>query len=55
MNELSKIGKFGGGTEAKGYTAISQMTGTLNIHNGVAQTNDLKAALDVGTSRLLER
>ena len=24
------------------------MTGTLNIHNGVAQTNDLKAALDVG-------
>ena len=51
VNELSKIGKFTGaaGTGAKGYTAISQMTGTLNIHNGVAQTNDLKAALDVGT------
>jgi uncharacterized protein involved in outer membrane biogenesis len=49
VNELSKIGKFGGGgTGAKGYTAISQMTGTFNIHNGVAQTNDLKAALDVG-------
>ena len=47
VNELSKIGKFGG-VAAKGYTAISQMTGTLNIHNGVAQTNDLKAALDVG-------
>ena len=47
VNELSKIGKFGGGG-AKGYTAISQMTGTLNIHNGVAQTNDLKAVLDVG-------
>ena len=25
------------------------MTGTFNLHNGVAQTNDLKAALDVGT------
>jgi AsmA protein len=49
VNELSKIGKFSGGaTEAKGYTAISQMTGTFNVHNGVAQTNDLKAALDVG-------
>src|SRR5271166_6306972 len=48
LNELSKIGKFGGGG-AKGYTAISQMTGTFNVHNGVAQTSDLKAALDVGT------
>jgi uncharacterized protein involved in outer membrane biogenesis len=47
VNELSKIGKFGAGG-AKGYTAISQMTGTLNLHNGIAQTNDLKAALDVG-------
>ncbi len=47
VNELSRIGKFGGGG-AKGYTAISQMTGTLNIHSGIAQTNDLKAALDVG-------
>ena len=48
LNELSKIGKFSGGG-AKGYTAISQMTGTFNLHNGVAQTSDLKAALDVGT------
>src|SRR5271166_3856707 len=48
LNELSKIGKFGGGG-AKGYTAISQMTGTFNVRNGVAQTSDLKAALDVGT------
>ncbi len=47
VSELSKIGKFGGGG-AKGYTAISQMSGTFNLHNGVAQTNDLKAALDVG-------
>jgi hypothetical protein len=48
VNELSKIGKFGGGA-AKGYTAVSQMSGTFNVHSGVAQTNDLKAALDVGT------
>ena len=46
--ELSKIGKFGGVTP-KGYTAISQMSGTYNIHSGVAQTNDTKAALDIGT------
>jgi hypothetical protein len=25
------------------------MSGTFNVHSGVAQTNDLKAALDVGT------
>ncbi|MGC2111783.1 MAG: AsmA-like C-terminal region-containing protein, partial [Candidatus Korobacteraceae bacterium] len=45
--ELSKVGKFGG-VSPKGYTAISQMSSTFNIHNGVAQTNDMKAALDVG-------
>ena len=48
VHELSKIGKFGGGG-AKGYTEISQMSGTFQVQNGVAQTNDLKAALDVGT------
>ena len=47
MNELGKIGKFSGGS--KGYTAISSMSGTFDLHNGVANTNDLKAALDVGT------
>ena len=47
-SELAKIGKFGG-TASKGYTAVSQMTGTFNVHQGVAQTNDLKAALDIGT------
>jgi len=47
-SELAKIGKFGGGG-SKGYTAISQMTGTFNVSNGVAQTNDLKGALDIGT------
>jgi AsmA protein len=39
VSELAKIGKFSGGSAAgKGYTSIS----------GVANTNDLKAALDVG-------
>jgi uncharacterized protein involved in outer membrane biogenesis len=45
--ELSKIGKFGG-VAPKGYTAISQMSGTFNIHSGVADTNDMKAVLDIG-------
>ncbi len=43
LNELSKIGKFGGAQPAKGYTSISQMSGTFNLHNGVAQTNDLES------------
>ena len=47
LNELGKIGKFGGGS--KGYTSISSMSGTFDVHSGVANTNDLKAALDVGT------
>jgi len=47
LNELSKIGKFG--AASKGYTAISRLTGTLDIRNGVAQTNDVKAAMDGGT------
>jgi len=46
--ELSKIGKFGA-AGAKGYTAIPQMSGTFQVQNGVAQTNDLKATLDVGS------
>jgi adhesin HecA-like repeat protein len=47
LNELGKIGKFGGGS--KGYTSISRMSGTFDVRNGVANTNDLKAAFDVGT------
>jgi uncharacterized protein involved in outer membrane biogenesis len=47
VNELGKIAKFGGGS--KGYTAISSMSGTFDVHSGVANTNDLKAALDVGS------
>ena len=47
VNELGKIAKFG--AASKGYTSISSMSGTFDVRNGVANTNDLKAALDVGT------
>jgi len=51
VSEVSKIGKFGGPAAGagKGYTAISSMSGTFDVHNGLANTNDLKAALDVGS------
>jgi len=51
VSEVSKIGKFGGSAAGagKGYTAISSMSGTFDVHNGLANTNDLKAALDVGS------
>jgi AsmA protein len=47
LNELGRIAKFGG--SAKGYTSFSSMSGTFDIRNGVANTNDLKGALDVGS------
>jgi uncharacterized protein involved in outer membrane biogenesis len=47
VSELGKIGKFG--TTGKGYTTVSSMSGTFDVHSGVANTDDLKAALDVGT------
>ncbi len=47
VNELGKIAKFG--AASKGYTSISSMSGNFDVRNGVANTNDLKAALDVGT------
>jgi uncharacterized protein involved in outer membrane biogenesis len=51
VRELGKIGKFTGGNVSggTGYTSISSMSGTFDVRNGVAGTNDLKAALDVGT------
>lgn len=47
VNELGKIAKFG--APSKGYTAVSSMSGTFDVRSGVANTNDLKAALDVGS------
>lgn len=47
LNELGKIAKFGGSSQ--GYTAFSNLSGTFDIRNGVANTNDLKGALDIGS------
>ncbi|RPJ61149.1 MAG: AsmA family protein [Acidobacteria bacterium] len=49
--EISKIAGFSkpvGGAD-RDFTEISTMTGRLTINNGVMQTEDLKAALDLGT------
>ena len=51
VSELGKIAKFtgGGAGASKGYTSISSMGGTFDVRSGVANTNDLKATLDVGS------
>jgi uncharacterized protein involved in outer membrane biogenesis len=42
LNQIASIGKFGGFTgKQEAYTNINKMTGTLNIRNGAAATNDL--------------
>ncbi len=51
LNELSKVGKFLGSAPGQGgsSTALKKLSGTLNIVNGVASTNNLDAALDAGS------
>jgi hypothetical protein len=51
LNELSKVGKFLGSASSQSgnSTNLKQLSGTLDIRNGVASTNDLKAALDAGS------
>ncbi|MBV8895446.1 MAG: AsmA family protein [Acidobacteriaceae bacterium] len=52
MGELSRIGGFLGGAPAQGSgsaTAVRRLGGTFNIVNGVANTNNLAAALDAGS------
>ena len=51
LNELSKIGKFVGAapTQPGNATALKKFSGTLNIRNGVATTNNLVAMLDAGS------
>ncbi len=51
LHELSSVGKFVGSNFAapKGFTNIAQLTGDFDVKNGVAQTNNLKAAIDGGT------
>jgi uncharacterized protein involved in outer membrane biogenesis len=52
LKELSAVGKFLGSSPGQGngpQTAIKKLSGTLNIQNGVATTNDLIAALNEGS------
>ena len=51
-NELSKIAGFLNPSAASqstpGITTISKMTGNIQVKNGIAQTNNLQAQLDIG-------
>jgi AsmA protein len=50
-HELGAIAGFLGktGPSSKGVTDILKMTGSIPVRNGVAQTNNLQAVLDIGT------
>lgn len=50
-SELSKIAGFLRPTSsqnASGITTISKMTGNINVRDGIAETKDLQATLDIG-------
>jgi AsmA protein len=51
LNELSKVGKFVKSAPAQSGsgTALKRLSGTMNIVNGVATTNNLIASLDAGS------
>jgi len=52
LNEISKVGKFLNAAPAQtagSGTALRKFAGTLNIVNGVGNTNDLTAVLDTGS------
>ena len=52
LHELSSVGKFLGAAPAQSsgpQTAIKKLSGTLNIKNGVAATNNLVAELNEGS------
>lgn len=51
LHELASVGKFLGNlpSASKGFTNIAQLSGNFDVKNGVAQTRDLKAAIDGGT------
>ena len=50
VNQLAAIGKFVGlRKSATAMTNIAKLSGNFNITNGVAQTNNLQAAIDGGT------
>jgi uncharacterized protein involved in outer membrane biogenesis len=45
---LSMIGTSKASRKDQGFTTIQKMTGTIVIKNGIAQTNNLQAMLDIG-------
>lgn len=50
LNSLAQVAKFtGGSTTNQLFTQIVKLTGTFNVVNGVAQTNDLKAEIPGGS------
>ena len=48
--QLATVGGYLGKSKQsdQGYTNISKMTGKIAVKNGIAQTNDLEALLDIG-------
>lgn len=50
LNQLASIGKFQSmGHTAQDFTNLQQLTGDLDIRDGVATTNNLKGVIDGGT------
>ena len=52
LHELASVGQFIGGSlggASKGFTNLVQLSGNFDVRNGVAQTDNLKAAIDGGT------
>ena len=52
LNELAKVGKFlnaGGATQSGNSTPLQKFSGTLNIQNGQASTNNLVATIPQGS------
>jgi uncharacterized protein involved in outer membrane biogenesis len=50
LNELASIGKFAqSGKQSEPFTNVAKLTGDFKINNGVARTDNLKAAIDGGT------
>jgi AsmA protein len=49
-HELATLGGYAKSSEKdRGYTDISRLTGDIPVKNGIAQTNNLLAQLDIGT------
>ena len=51
LHELGNVGKFLSGTPATSQpvTNLLKLTGTFNVHNGLAQTNNLQALIEGGS------